>query len=229
MRLVLADDHVLVLDALQSFLTGIDPNIEVLRATSFDGALKLVAPPKDIDLAMLDVNMPGMNGLEGLSVIHRRFPDLPVVLLSGQTNPPHEVRSALALGAAGFIPKELSGEAMIKALQLVLTGDTYVPAMALVETESEEPNAKTTELDGATTPLDGLTPRERQVLALVCEGHSNKSIAREMGLQQATVGYHLGGIFRKLGVSTRTQAATLAMKLGFRSGQPDGRRSKRAS
>lgn len=229
MRLVLADDHVLVLDALQSFLKGIDPGMEVLRATSFGGAMELVASSGDVDLAILDVNMPGMNGLEGLSAMRRRYPDLPIVLLSGQTNP-QEVRSALALGAAGFIPKELSGEAMIKALQLVLAGDTYIPAMALAAAADIDPAASRSQADG-TTPLDRLTPREQQVLALVCEGHSNKSIAREMGLQQATVGYHLGGIFRKLDVSTRTQAATLAMKLGFRSGQAasSSRKPKRNS
>jgi DNA-binding NarL/FixJ family response regulator len=205
---------VLVLDALQAFLKEIDPSIEVLQATNFADAMKLASDADHPDLAMLDVNMPGMNGLEGLGIMKRRFPDLPVVLLSGQTNP-HEIRSALARGAAGFIPKELSGEAMIKALQLVLTGETYVPAIALGEGPGPSEACGDPTPDQA-SPLGALTPRERQVLALVCEGHSNKSIAREMGLQQATVGYHLGGIFRKLDVSTRTQAATLAMKLGFR-------------
>jgi two-component system nitrate/nitrite response regulator NarL len=103
---------------------------------------------------------------------------------------------------------------MIKALQLVLSGEVYVPAIALgVDMLGLE--VRSTWPDEQAEPLDDLTPRERQVLALVCDGHSNKSIAREMGLQQATVGYHLGGVFRKMNVSSRTQAATLAMTLGF--------------
>ena len=217
MQLVLADDHVLVLDALHSFLKEIDPGVDVRRAMTFGGAVKLVAEAKDLDLAILDVNMPGMNGLEGLNVMKGRFPDLPIVLLSGQTNP-EEIRRALSLGAAGFIPKELNGDAMIKALQLVLAGEIYVPSIALAEgtVRSEISRAQATDEVG---PLDLLTPRERQVLAFVCDGHTNKSIAREMGLQQATVGYHLGGVFRKLNVASRTQAATLAMKFGFRGGK----------
>ncbi len=216
MKLVLADDHVLVLDALCAFLREIEPEIEVSRAKNFSEAVKLVAENSAVDLAILDVNMPGMNGLEGLSVMKRRFPDLPIVLLSGQSNP-DQIRRSLSLGAAGFIPKELSGEAMIKALQLVLAGEIYVPAIALGGDSARSQNRHSMRAEDA-NPLDSLTPRERQVLALICDGRTNKRIAREIGLKQATVGYHLGGIYRKLDVSSRTQAATLAMKLGFGQG-----------
>ncbi len=194
MRLVLADDHVLVLDALNSYLKEIDPSVDVRQATSFGEAAKLVAQARDLDLVILDVNMPGMNGLEGLSVMKRRFPDVPVVLLSGQSTS-WDIRRALAHGAAGFVPKNLSGDAMFKALQLVLAGEIYVPATAL---QNDTPRQKSSHT-GASSLLDTLTQREHQVLTLVCEGYANKGIAREMGVQLSTVGFHLGGECRQPG------------------------------
>jgi DNA-binding NarL/FixJ family response regulator len=108
MRLVLADDHVLFLDALQAYLKELEPLVEVITATNFSQALQYVTRSATLDLVLLDVNMPGMNGLEGLKLMKQRFPDLPVVLLSGYAGA-RQIREAMSCGAAGFIPKDLPG------------------------------------------------------------------------------------------------------------------------
>jgi DNA-binding NarL/FixJ family response regulator len=124
MRLVLADDHVLFLDALQAYLKELEPLVEVITATNFSQALQYVTRSATLDLVLLDVNMPGMNGLEGLKLMKQRFPDLPVVLLSGYAGA-RQIREAMSCGAAGFIPKDLPGEALVRALELVLAGGRY--------------------------------------------------------------------------------------------------------
>jgi DNA-binding NarL/FixJ family response regulator len=213
MRIILADDHVLVLDALQAYLKVLQPGIEVLRAIDFDQAIELASRSADVDLVVLDFNMPGMGGLEGLRVMQRRHPDLPVVLLSGYATS-ELVREALNLGAAGFIPKDLAGPAMIKALELVLSGETYVPAMAL-SADGDRQDATGAGRFAPGNPLSGLTSRELDVLRRVIQGETNKAIARELGLKAVTVAFHLKNVFRKLRVSTRTEAATRAIELGL--------------
>jgi DNA-binding NarL/FixJ family response regulator len=162
-------------------------------------------------MVILDVNMAGMNGLRGLGVMRERFPSLPVVLLSGQASGA-QVRDALREGASGFIPKDLSGEAMLMALELVLSGETYVPAVALVEGDSQFG-----EFPGD-NPLSDLTHRELEVLSLLLEGRSNKSIAHRLGLKHATVAFHLKSVFRKLDVASRTEAVAAGIKLGLSGG-----------
>ncbi len=208
MHLVVADDHRLVLDALQAYLAKIKPDIQITVASDFEQALLCAERTANLDLVILDVNMPGMNGLRGLGVMRERFPDLPVVLLSGQANG-SQVRDALREGASGFIPKELSGEAMLMALELVLSGETYVPAVALAENDSQF---------GAfpgDNPLSELTHRELEVLSLLLEGRSNKSIAHRLGLKHATVAFHLKSVFRKLDVASRTEAVSAGIRLGL--------------
>lgn len=212
MRLILADDHVLFLDALESYLNIIEPTIEVEKATNFEQVMRL-ARERTPDLFLLDLNMPGMNGFEGLENTRTAFPGVPVVLMSGQADG-NQVRQGLISGAAGFIPKDLDGPAMMKALELVLCGGVFVPTIALqaspvsqIESEDEfEPD----------NPLSQLTPRQLDVLKHLARGLTNKEIARELGVKEVTVAVHLGGIFRKLNVSRRTEAVTTSVKLGMK-------------
>ena len=213
MHLVLADDHKLVLDALQALLKKLQPEIEITKATDFDQALDRVSGAQVLDLVVLDVNMPGMNGLEGLKTMKRRYPDLPVILLSGQGDP-RLVRDALNNGAAGFIPKDLAGEAMLRALELVLSGETYVPTIALSEPSGPPFYRAEPRLD-PDNPLSRLTRRETEVLSLLIHGQSNKDIAKQLGLKDVTVAFHLKGIFHKLNVSNRTEAVSTALSLGM--------------
>ena len=213
MRLILADDHVLFLDALETYLNIIEPTIEVEKATSFEQALHQAGETVP-DLFLLDLNMPGMNGFEGLSKTQTAFPGVPVVLMSGQADGA-QVRRGLSSGASGFIPKDLDGPAMMKALELVLCGGIFVPTIALqggaVETAGEVGGGFDPD-----NPLSQLTPRQLDVLKLLAQGLTNKQIARELGVKEVTVAVHLGGIFRKLNVSRRTEAVTASVKLGMK-------------
>lgn len=215
MRIVLADDHRLVVEAIQSLLSSLDPEIEVVQAASFSEAIKKLAEENVVDLVVLDLNMPGMNGVEGIRIMGEKHPQLPVVILSGQASA-EEVREVLQAGARGFIPKDLGGKGMLRALELVLSGEIFVPAMAL-EKGVEDVKAGT----GAggkfspENPLSHLTPRERQVLSLLIEGQSNKAIADRLGLKPITAAFHVRGIFRKLNVANRTEAVITAIKLGW--------------
>ena len=216
MHVVLADDHKLVVDALKMYLTKLRPDIEVTQAGSLEDALKRVSESAEVDLVILDMNMPGMNGLEGLKVMRTRNPDVPVVMLSGVASSEH-VREALDCGAVGFIPKALSGVVMLGALELILSGGTYVPTMAL-PARSAEKSTGTDGLDArfdASNPLTSLTRRQREVLSLLIQGHSNKKIARQCGVTPNTAAFHVKGVIRKLGVSNRTEAVTTAIRLGW--------------
>lgn len=213
MHLVIADDHRLVLDALQSYLTRLNPEIEVSEAYDFAQARERVLASESVDMVILDVNMPGMNGLEGLDAMRQCCPGIPVVLLSGAAEPAF-AREALKRGAAGFIPKDLSGKAMLRALDLVMSGEIYVPALVLSDEVAIGGNGAS-EKPMSEGPLGQLTKREGEVLALLAEGQSNKQIAQALGLKDITVAFHLKGIFRKFGVSNRTEAVIAAVRSGW--------------
>ncbi len=213
MRIVLADDHRLVLEALDNYFKQIQPDIQIIAETDFDGAFEAVKASDWVDLVVLDINMPGMDGLGGLEKMREAFPGLPVVLISGETTI-ETVNRAIELGAAGFIPKDLGGSAAIKALELILSGEVYVPAKLMASSsikKSEDQAAPAQE--GAA--LASLTPREREVMGLLIEGKSNKEIARDLGLKDITAAFHLKGVFRKLEVSNRTEAVITAIRLGW--------------
>lgn len=216
MHIVLADDHKLVVDALKMYLTKLRPELEVTQAGNFEEALKQVSESTDLDLVILDMNMPGMNGLEGLRVMRARYPDVPIVMMSGVANS-EQVREALDCGAVGFIPKALSGSVMLGALELVLSGGTYVPTMALYAGsagKSAGTDIAEQQFD-ADNPLTSLTRRQREVLSLLIQGHSNKKIARQCGVTPNTAAFHVKGVMRKLGASNRTEAVTAAIRHGW--------------
>jgi len=159
--------------------------------------------------------MPGMNGVEGIRIMGEKHPQLPVVILSGQAGA-EQVREVLKAGARGFIPKDLGGKGMLRALELVLSGEIFVPALALEKgIEEVKGGAGTNTEFSSENPLSSLTPRERQVLALLIEGQSNKAIADRLGLKPITAAFHVRGIFRKLNVANRTEAVITAIKLGW--------------
>lgn len=213
MHVIVADDHPLVLDALKACFKQLGPDTVIDGVGDLNQALDHADRAESLDLVVLDINMPGMNGLKGLETIKARFPDVPVVLLSGDCDA-ELVRKGLAHGAAGFLPKKLAGPAMIKAIELVLCGETYVPRTALEQGTVTAGGPRGLWI-GQGSALARLTPRELQILGMLCKGHSNKGIARELGLKSVTVAFHLKGVFRKLGVASRTEAALLAARLGL--------------
>lgn len=215
MNILLADDHDLVRDGITSFLHTAAPDVTVAQAKDFAEALAIVNGEQPIDLTILDLNMPGMNGLSGLTVMRQKFPDVPVVILSGSVKR-SDVLNALEHGASGYLPKTLSGKSLINALRLVLSGEKYIPS-ALLEDDGGTIRPGEIDLDGLEpdNPLRQLTNREREVLALLTKGLSNKEIAKQLSVREITVKVHLTGIFKKLGAANRTQAVKIAMQLGW--------------
>ncbi len=215
MNILLADDHDLVRDGITSFLQTAAPDVTVAQAKDFAEALAIVNGDQTIDLTILDLNMPGMNGLSGLTVMRQKCPDVPVVILSGSVKR-SDVLNALEHGASGYLPKTLSGKSLINALRLVMSGEKYIPS-ALLEDDGGTIRPGEIDLDGLEpdNPLRQLTNREREVLALLTKGLSNKEIAKQLSVREITVKVHLTGIFKKLGAANRTQAVKIAMQLGW--------------
>ncbi|MEQ9345683.1 MAG: response regulator transcription factor [Thalassospira sp.] len=223
MRILLADDHDLVREALSLLFQQYFDDCEVAEAGALDPALDLIVENNTFDLVMLDLRMPGMNGLEGLKrALDKVASSTFVVLLSG-TYRSEDVRHAIEAGAHGFIPKTLRGQALANAVQLVLAGDKYLPSSILNDLGDGMGGGG----DGDSRMAGGfgnegdfarLTPREREVLALLSEGRPNKDIARHLDLREITVKYHLKNIYRKLNVSNRAQAVKMALEDMARTG-----------
>lgn len=215
MHILLADDHTLIRENLEEFLKKLGPDVTVLQAATLAEALAVAAEQQKLDLILLDMIMPGMNGLMGLHKVRDRFPDVPVVILSGTTNQEF-IKGTLKAGAKGFIPKTISGKAMLNAVRLVLSGETFVPTLALDGGDEGLAGHSAAEPKyPEDNPLAALSRREREVLSYLLRGYPNKKIANHLKLQEVTVKAHLRNVFRKLGVSNRTEAAATAYRLGF--------------
>ncbi|GAB5467123.1 MAG: response regulator transcription factor [Rhodospirillales bacterium] len=198
MRILVADDHELMLDTLQAYLES-EPDIRVVKAATFDKAAELIRAEGPYDLILLDFGMPGMNGLESLQEAMTLNGGQPVGLMSGVA-PRKVAEEALALGAAGFLPKTLTGKSFVHAVRFMVAGEQYAPINFLTERAEPAPH-----------PLASkLSPRELQVLAALCRGQSNKEIARELDLQEVTIKLHVKTLSRKLNARNRTHAAMIA-------------------
>jgi DNA-binding NarL/FixJ family response regulator len=201
MRIVIADDHPLVREALaMTVMRAVDADAQVRQVPDFDSLCEVCetwAPT----LALVDLNMPGMNALEGLRTLRQRHPALALLVASGQEDPP-TIRAALATGINGFFPKTGAPELLRSAVQLVLSGESYVPPGALADHRGGEPPHR--------PDITGLTPRQRDVLMRLLQGHSNKLIARDLGLTEGTVKIHIAAILRALGARNRTEAVVRA-------------------
>jgi two-component system nitrate/nitrite response regulator NarL len=208
MRVLLADDHKLVRDALAFYCTRLDDEVEVLQAETYGQVAEMEAGADALDLIILDLNMPGGTGFDGLDAMRKRRPQTPIVILSGSVRR-QDMSDAFEHGASGYLPKTLGGDAMLNALRLVMAGEKFIPA-ALYEEAGGAGGAANLPAD---SPLRALTPREREVLEQLIEGKSNKEIATVLDLQVVTVKLHMKGILRKLGAHNRTHAVKIALDL----------------
>jgi DNA-binding NarL/FixJ family response regulator len=200
MKVLLVDDHSLFREGLAHVLAGFDPEMTLLQAGDCTRALELVTAHPDLDLVLLDLNLPGMTGFEGLKDLCERFPTLPVVILSASTRR-SDMQRALDLGAMGFIPKDATSRQMIQSLRMVQAGSVVVPE-ALVRRSPDTEDWRR-----------ALTGRQRDVLTQLGRGHSNKEIARTLDLAEATVKMHVTAIMKLLNVNNRTQAVLAAQRL----------------
>lgn len=199
MRILVADDHDLVRETIAAYLNGSEID-EVHTVATLDEALHSVAEHGSFDLVLLDYNMPGMNGLEGLARMREANEGRPVAILSGHAS--REIAdAALKAGAQGFIPKTLSARSLLSAARFMAAGETYVPVEFLQQPESNRGGP--------------LTRRELEVLRGICEGKANKEIARDLDLQEVTVKLHVKTLSRKLEARNRTHAAMIARDRGL--------------
>ena len=204
-KLLIADDHPLFRAAIAAAIQRFAPECQCLEADSFEALQGLLGQHADADLVLLDLHIPGVNGLSGLAWLCGHHPALPVVMVSANDSP-SVIRRALADGAAGFIPKSSDAGRIAEAIAAVLAGDSWSPLDAGLGTDSE-PEKNLAERVGQ------LTPQQYKVLLMLSQGLLNKQIAWELDITEATVKAHVTAIMRKLGVNNRTQAVTLFNQL----------------
>lgn len=217
MLIVLADDHTLVRENLRDFLQTLAPEVVVLEAETLPEAEALTSRTSRVDLIILDLIMPGMNGLSGLRRMVTRYPDIPVVIMSGSACR-DDIVGAIRLGAKGFISKTIGGKTMLNALRMILDGELYFPSSLLTDAEDSGYADSRGSQAGRfqNCQPQHLTRRQQDVLTHLVRGHTNKAIARELNLKEITIKVHLQGLFRKFGVSNRTQAVAVALQGGVK-------------
>jgi len=221
MKVLLIDDHPLILSALQTVIQGLGDDVTVVGANSARAARETLKKSADFDLVLLDLQLGDADGFDVLVEFRAAYPALPVVVVSASDRTSDVIR-AIDLGAMGFVPKRASNDTLFEALRMVMSGGIYVPPMTMGSEKAPE------KLEGDTVPsvlrvvrqnamdsgfqtqpgIDslGLTPRQTDVLALLLKGQPNKLIARELGLSVETVKDHVAAVLRALNVSSRTQA-----------------------
>lgn len=206
--ILIADDHPLFRDALRAAVARAVPGAAVREADTVGSLLALAEQEADADLLLLDLNMPGAEGLSALVHLRGAHPALPVVVVSARHDPAI-VRRVLAHGASGFVPKSADAATIAHAIGAVLDGQRYVPD------DSVEPLAIGDDERDLAARLSELTPQQFRVLGMLSSGLLNKQIAYQLDVSEATVKAHMTAIFRKLGAGNRTQAVLLARKLAL--------------
>jgi len=199
MKFLIVDDHPLIFRALATELGSAN---EYLLATSLRESLDLVDRHRDLDLIIFDPGLPDSQAMEGLMRLRAAAPNIPLLVLSGRTEP-REIQSALELGAAGFAPKTTGPTVLKRAIELIMAGGVYVPP-ELAGLKKVKQRASTTKNNVATD----MTPREKEIVPLLALGYSNKTIASELSISEYTVRTHVARILKKLNVFNRTQAVS---------------------
>ena len=203
-RFLIADDHPLFRGALRQALEGMFEGVVILEAGTIDEMSGALLEDEDVDLVLLDLNMPGVRGFSGLLYLRAQFPVVPVMVVSA-TEDPVAIRRCMEMGASGFIPKSLGIEDIRTAIARVLEGGVWTPPDIDIAGRDEN-----TDL---VARLASLTPQQVRVLMMLSEGLLNKQIAYELTVSEATVKAHVSAILQKLGVESRTQAVIAASKI----------------
>jgi DNA-binding NarL/FixJ family response regulator len=217
-EILVVDDHALIREALRGVLKELKGEAIVLEASSCNQAMQVIGEHPNLDLILLDLNLPDRDGFSMLTELGERYPAISVVVLSAQQDR-GSVLKALDLGALGFIPKSGQREVMLKALELVFAGGVYIPPEILARDEPSPRQGDDPPVASRPTvsPAElGLTERQVEVLWLMMQGKSNKAICRALNLAEPTVKNHVTAILKALGVSNRTEAVIAVGKLGWK-------------
>ncbi|KUJ80531.1 LuxR family transcriptional regulator [Ruegeria marisrubri] len=205
---LIVDDHPLFCDALSMTLQAVSSINSMHTAPTLQDALDLIAQGAPIDLVVLDLNLPDVNGLDGLLRL-RNATKSPIIVVSSMADN-RIISSAIHAGASGFIPKHSQRDVFHKALEVLQRGETFIPTGYVLLEEAE-----TEDKDDALMRLGTLTNQQARILQLICEGKLNKQIAYDLSIAETTVKAHVTAIMRKLGVQSRTQAVLIAKQTSF--------------
>ena len=212
---LIIDDHPLFREALGNAVRLMLPEARILEAMSIEDAVHVLSVEPGIDLALLDLSLPDATGFSGFLRLRETFPRLPIAIVSSEEDQ-HVVREALALGAAGYLPKSTSKRELAQSIEGVLSGSVSVPR-DFVATPQRRPGDIGAALE---IKLRELTPQQLRVLDLLRRGHPNRQIAQELQLAESTVKAHITEILRKLGIFSRNKAIIELGKMDL----PDPRR-----
>ncbi|SPF81706.1 LuxR C-terminal-related transcriptional regulator [Pseudoprimorskyibacter insulae] len=213
---LIIDDHPLFCDALSMTLrAGVGFETVETAGTLGDALERLEAGPVP-DVILLDLHLPDVNGLDGLIRLTKLMADTPIVIVSSVAEP-RVIRSAIRIGAAGFVPKHSTRDTFRKAFDMIAEGKVYAPESALTSLDADVPLSPR---EDALVRLSHLTRQQARILQLICEGQMNKQIAYELSIAETTVKAHVTAIMRKLGVQSRTQAVLIAQEANFSSLMP---------
>jgi two-component system, NarL family, nitrate/nitrite response regulator NarL len=212
MKILLADDHHFVREAIANYLSRAAKDIVCTEAADLLQVKEKLAIAADFDLIILDYHMPGMNGLAGLDEIRKLVPDIRVAIMSGAIDRSVAVQ-AIERGAIGIIMKDLRGTALLSALRLMSSGETYVP-LSLLNSAQAGPSSekRSRELRAV---FGNLTPREFDCVKLLARGTTNREIAAGLAISEVTVKLHLNSAFKKMGARNRSDAVRIAMMNGI--------------
>lgn len=211
LQVLLADDHALFRDGMRYVLQQLSEQVNVICAGDFTETLRQAEIHPGIDLALIDLNMPGSDGVASIRIFHQRFPGIPLVVVSGSEQRA-EMECVMEYGAMGFISKMSSGKMMVSALRVVLDGGIYYPPQLMAQAKIAPVQA---EIDDKSGNKFGLTKRQMEALHYLAAGLSNKEIAQKMKLAEGTIKVHVAAAYQVLQVSSRLDAVRKARQLGL--------------
>ena len=209
MKALLADDHPLMREGVRQVLSQLEPPVRIIDAHDYPSLFAQTSAHPDLDLAVVDLNMPGFVGMQGITQYRSRFPDVPLVVLSASESP-HDIRNVMEAGALGYIPKAASTAVMLAAFRHVLAGDVYFQS-GLGNDHGGACSAPPATFGAL--QHSGLTARQLEVARLLAQGCSNKAIAGMLTMSEGTVKVHIAAIFRAFNVTNRTEAVLAIQRL----------------
>lgn len=214
LKVLMVDDHALFRDGMRYVLQQLADEVEVLDSANLHDGMKLAEENPDIDLALLDLNMPGSEGVKSIEYFHDAHPAIPLVVVSGSEQR-EDIEKVMEYGAMGFISKMSSSKMMLSALRMVLDGGIYLPPQMLQQAMQGLDQGNGADKRADRQNKHNLTPRQMQTLQLLAEGLSNKEISLRMNLAEGTVKIHTAAVYHALCVNSRMEAVTAAIRQGI--------------